>query len=161
MIIQDLLTQDKKIWRPTDSYREVTDFELFSLSKKKMTIVIYPHGKDTLRIFLQLFNNQPNHIEFTKENKSNNSSSFCNVLVWALPYFRLGHFVHRKSKYTGIFMLNLTILLKKIQISNNTFKSISSEFLIFCIIPKFQIKRNEKYWTIWCIDLKNSSVIYI
>jgi hypothetical protein len=79
--------------KPTHWYRYVDD-----------TFVIWPHGEEELRKFLDHLNSIHHNIKFTMEVEKKLSLPFLYVLVSRRPDGSLGHTVYRKPTHTDLYL---------------------------------------------------------
>lgn len=84
---------DSSSYKPKVWFRYVDD-----------TFIVWPHGRETLDVFLEHLNNQHCDIKFTMEIENNGSLPFLDVLVKRLPDGRLGHSVYRKPTHTDRYL---------------------------------------------------------
>jgi hypothetical protein len=78
--------------KPTHWYRYVDD-----------TFVVWPHGEDELREFLDHLSSFHHNIKFTMEVEKNRSLPFLDVLVSRRPDGSLGDTVYRKPTHTDLY----------------------------------------------------------
>jgi hypothetical protein len=79
--------------KPTHWYRYVDD-----------TYMVWPHGEEELREFLDHVNSIHHNIKFTMEVEKNRSLLFLDVLVSRRPDGSLGHTVYRKPTHTDLYL---------------------------------------------------------
>ncbi|XP_046400884.1 uncharacterized protein LOC124167130 [Ischnura elegans] len=68
------------------------------------TFVIWPHGEEELKRFLNHLNSQHHAIQFTMELEKEHQLSFLDVLVKRKGNGRLGHSVYRKPTHTDRYL---------------------------------------------------------
>jgi hypothetical protein len=68
------------------------------------TFVVWPHGKEELRDFLQHRNSMHPNIKFIMEIEHNKSLLFLDVLVSRKPDRSFGHTVYRKPMHTDLYL---------------------------------------------------------
>jgi len=68
------------------------------------TFVVWSHGEDELRLFLEHLNNVHPRIQFTMEMEQDNQLAFLDVLVMRDDNNKLGHKVYRKLTHTDRYL---------------------------------------------------------
>jgi hypothetical protein len=68
------------------------------------TFVIWPHGPDKLREFLNHLNNVHQRIQFTMETESEGHVPFPDIDIYRRPDGFLGHRVYRKPTHTNLYL---------------------------------------------------------
>ena len=68
------------------------------------TNIIWPHGRESLDMFLTHLNNHSDHIKFTMETQENNSLPFLDVLLTKKTDGSLSHQVYHKKTHTDRYL---------------------------------------------------------
>ena len=68
------------------------------------TFIIWPHGPDQLKHFLDHMNSQHPNILFTMEVEKNGRLPFLDILIYRRENGRLGHSVYRKPTHTDLYL---------------------------------------------------------
>jgi hypothetical protein len=68
------------------------------------TFVIWPHGPDRLRVYLDHLTSVHQNIQFTMETERDYHLPFLNIHIYRRPNGSLGHKVFRKSIHTNIYL---------------------------------------------------------
>ena len=68
------------------------------------TNINWPHGKESLDVFLEHLNSQSEHIKFTMEVEKDNQIPFLDVLITKRNEGTLGHQVYRKKTHTDRYL---------------------------------------------------------